>query len=171
MRAAGGCFVLCIMTSGLGCPSCYVLAGISGPGRNVLCLAERLTERRNARLNADFPIKKCFEPVAPTRNQLFGGIQFPPPESVPIHFDDRMWRGKLNINHRADLMQNCAPIALFFVVMATIFALDRADGNTIRNNSITTTIHEMKPLDRVQKNLEVVHQRIRRTPQLNRRPE
>ena len=68
-------------------------------------------------------------------------------------------------------MQTFAPIALFFIVSTVLYLMNWADSENIRFKAIENEKLEIKILDMHQHTLSMVHHKIRKTRQLNPRPE
>lgn len=77
----------------------------------------------------------------------------------------------MNINRRADLIQNIAPLVVFLTTMAGILAIDWSNDETIRDLSMIDANYEVEIFNMVRNDIREVHLKIREINLQNQRPE
>lgn len=77
----------------------------------------------------------------------------------------------MNINRRADLMQNCAPLFLSLLVAAIIWTIDWGNRGLIRDISENNAKYERARFSMIQNDIMAVRLKIQKIQLLNQRSE
>ena len=77
----------------------------------------------------------------------------------------------MNINRRADLMQNCAPLFVFLIAAAFLWTMDWANRGLIRELLANDAKYERFRVNAIRNDIGAVRLKIEKIRRLNQRSE